>query len=173
MLGHIAVPRERKCLTSMITTLKLDWAILSAHVRRRWLLAHRGELPARSAHAPPPAAPTGIAVCALFGQRHRFATEQEAETWRWVGSRALNVYSLWSTLRYEREDVRISIGAVRYWRQRGEARQAELGRAELHRRWKRYRRGMRAMAMQLAWVRQALTPRTGAGADALTRQAAE
>jgi hypothetical protein len=155
-------------------TLKLDWALLCADVRRRRLPAHRGELPPRSAASLPLDAPLGVAVCALFGQRHSFLTEPEAETWRWVGSRARGVCGLWSTLRHDREDVRISIGAVRHWRQRGDTRQAELGCAELQRRWRRYRRGMRAMAIQLDWVRQALTPRAAAADAAMPpRQAAE
>ena len=161
-------------MTTRLGTLTLDWAALCAHVRRRWLHKHRGELPPRSADALPLDAPVGIAACAQFGQRHWFATEAEAETWRWVGPRALNTCNIWSALRYDREDVRISVGAVRYWRQRGNARQAELTCAELRRRWKQYRGGMRAMATQLAWVRQALAPRPMAtGAATSIRQAAE
>ncbi len=160
--------------TTRLSTVQLDWAALCAHVRRRWLHEHRGELPPRSRDAPPLDAPVGIAACAQFGQRHWFATEQEAETWRWIGPRALNACSLWSALRHDREDVRVSLGAVRYWRQRGNARQAEVTGAELRQRWKRYRRGMRAMATQLDWVRQALAPpAAAAGRTPLTRQAAE
>jgi hypothetical protein len=77
-------------------------------------------------------------------------------------------------LRYDREDVRISVGAVRYWRQRGDARRAELTCTELRQRWAGYRRGMRAMAGQLGWVRKALTPLQAAMDVATpTRQAAE
>jgi len=155
-------------------TLKLNWVLLCAQVRRRRLPAHRGELPPRSAGALPLDAPLGVAVCALLGERHTFATEQEAETWRWVGSRARGVCSLWSTLRHDREDLRISLGAVRHWRQRGDARQTELSRAELRRRWQRYRRGMRAMALRVDWVRQSLAPRAAACDAAMpSRQAAE
>jgi hypothetical protein len=176
-LSGIAVSAKANGSTSMTPqpgTLTLDWTELWARVSRRRLPAHRGELPPRSAGALPLDAPRGIAVCALFGQRHRFATEQEAETWRWVGSRALDVYGLWLALRHDREDVRISVNAVRHWQQLGDVRQADLSRAELRRRWRGYRTGMHAMATRLDWVRQALARRAAAGNAAMPpRQAAE
>ena len=61
-------------------------------------------------------------------------------------------------MRYDREDVRVALGAMRYWRDRGDARQAGHACVELRRRWTFYRLGMRTMAGQLNAVRQALTP---------------
>ena len=176
-IGLDALSKQASAFCIMKTRLsavKLDWPALCDHVRRRWLYEHRGEMPARSTEALPLAVPVGIAACAQFGQHHWFATEQEAQTWRWIGPRALNVCNLWAALRYDREDVRISVGAVRYWRQRGDVRQAELTCAELRQRWASYRRGMRTMAGQLGWVRKALTPpRAAMDVATPTRQAAE
>ena len=143
-----------------------DWPTLRAHAGRPWLRAHRGALPVPRAATTAPDAPIAIAVCAQFGERPGFATERDGETWRWVGPRALNVCNLWTALRYDREDVRISIGIVRYWQACGETRQAERGRAELEQRWKAYRRRMHSLAAQLAWVRHELAPRPATAAPA-------
>jgi hypothetical protein len=140
------------------STLPLDWPALCAHVRRRRLPDHRGALPQRRDDVLALDAPVAIAACAQFGQRHQFATEREAETWRWIGPRALNVCNRWHALRFDREDIRVAVGTVRHWQSRGEARQANLVRLDLRRRWALYRRGMRAFAVQLDGVRQALTP---------------
>ncbi|TXL80322.1 hypothetical protein FHP25_04625 [Vineibacter terrae] len=140
------------------STLPLDWPALCAHVRRRQLPDHRGELPPRRADMLPLDAPLAVAVCAQFGQRHRFATEHEAEIWRWIGPRALGVCNRWQGLRHDREDVRVAVGTVRHWRSSGDARQADLARRELIGRWARYRRGMRTFATQLDGVRRSLAP---------------
>jgi len=145
-------------MPACISTLPLDWPALCAHVRRRWLPDHRGALPARRADVAALDAPVGIAACAQFGVRHHFATEQEAETWRWIGPRALNVCNRWQALRFDREEVRVAVSTVRYGRTNGTAQQVET--ADLRRRWALYRRGMRALGQQLDGVRQALTPRS-------------
>lgn len=146
-------------MPACISTLPLDWPALCAHVRRRWLPDHRGELPARCADVAALDAPVGIAACAQFGLRHHFATEQEAETWRWIGPRALTVCNRWHALRLDREEVRVAVVTVRHSRMAGTARQREAARTDLRHRWTRYRRGMRAFGQQLDGVRHALTPR--------------
>jgi hypothetical protein len=152
-------------------TLPLDWPSLCAHVRRGWLPPHRGEMPAARPDRPATDAPVAIAACARFSRRHAFATEAEAETWRWVGPRALNVCTRWAALRHDREALRVALDAVRHWRAQGNVRQAALARDELRRLWARYRHGMRATADQLDRVRHALTPRQPP--RALWQQAAE
>jgi hypothetical protein len=140
-----------------VPTLPLEWPALCGHVRRPWLAGHRGVLPARR-DTPALDAPLGIAACAQFTLRHAFATEAQAETWRWIGPRAQNAYNRWCGLRYDRERMRAAVAALRHWRNR-DARQAALAAGAARRRWALYRRGMRAQARQVARVRRALTPR--------------
>jgi hypothetical protein len=142
---------------AVVPTLPLEWPALCSHVRRPWLAGHRGVLPARR-DAPMRDAPLGIAACAQFTQRHAFATEAQAETWRWIGPRAQNAYHRWCALRYERERMRAAVAVLRHWRDR-DARQAALAAGTARHRWALYRRGMRAQAVQVARVRRALTPR--------------
>jgi hypothetical protein len=147
------------------SSLPLDWPRLCAHVRRPWLADHRGELPPRRGAAALRDAPVGIAACAQFSQRHAFATEAEAETWRTVGPRAQHICNLWNALRHAREDVRRAIEVVRHWQADGDTGQARLAAADVERHWAYYRRSMRYLARQLDAVRQALTPPAAARPD--------
>lgn len=141
-----------------ISTLPLTWLALQAHCRRPWLLNHRGELP-----TPPGSAalnaPLPIAAMAQFGQRHYFGSEAEAECFRRIGRHAQNAVMAWSAAKYSREDVRIMVGCVRYWRERGNDGQAALSRSELRCRWLVYRKHMAKVGDQVDRVRVALTPR--------------
>lgn len=152
-------PVDRTPMPACISTLPLDWAALCAHVRRRWLPDHRGELPARRADVATLDAPVGVAACAQFGLRHHFASEQEAETWRCIGPRALTVCTRWHALRFDREEVRVAVVALRHCRTSGTTQQTEAARIDLRRHWTGYRRGMRAFGRQIDGVRQALMPR--------------
>jgi len=159
----------------MLSTLPLTWPALCGHVRRRWFDAHRGEVPARRSDLLPGSAPLAIAACMqLSAGRHRFATESEAETFRWIAPRAQNAVMYWQFACEAREQVRVILDGLHYWcghRRVGERRwdrrgaaprnavQAELDAAELRRRWQAYRAMMRRQAGQTAWVREALTPR--------------
>lgn len=139
------------------STIPLTWAALLDHVRRPWLDSHRGEMPARPG-AIALDAPVAIAACAQFSQRHAFATEAEAETYRWVGPRAQNVRLYDHIARSAREQVRVMVGCVRYWRARN-AVQADLDRAELRERWWVYRAAQHRLVDQIDYVRDTLTPR--------------
>ncbi len=162
-------------MPACFSTLPLDWSALCARVRRRHLPDHRGELPARGSDAVSLDAPVGIAACAQFGVRHRFTTEREAETWRWIGPRALSVCHRWHALRFDREEVRVALTVVRHGGANATQRQADAALADLRRRWTHYRRGMHVFTRQLDGVRHALTPRQPSSADVVipALQAAE
>lgn len=146
---------------SVVSTLPLDWHSICTLVHHRRLPDWRGDLPLKSPEHLPLDVPLGIAVCAQFSRRHTFATEREAEQFRWIGARAQDAVVAWNAAKYCREDCRISIKSIRYWENQPGDVMPNIRQSveELKARWRKYRRAMRMVSRQAGWVREQLSPR--------------
>lgn len=141
----------------MLSTLPLTWPALEAHCRSPFAPYWRGLMPAvwgRPQHL----APLPIAICGQFSKRPSFTSEAEAELFRSLSPRAMNVTNRWSMLRYEREAVSAAIADVRGWQEAGDERQAAMAMTGVRIALTQYRKNMRRLSTQLAAIRRQLTP---------------
>lgn len=136
----------------------LTFPALLRKARRPWLDTWRGELPSAVTNTAPISAPVKVAACAAFCFPITTATEAEHELVRAVGPRAQEAVREWLELRLLREDVRISIGSIRYWREELKPMQVELCADMLKTRWSLYRRHTRNLRRLLRHVERELAP---------------
>lgn len=137
----------------------LTFPAMLRKARRPWLDTWRGELPSAVTNTAPISAPVKVAAAAAFCFPITTATEAEHELVRAVGPRAQEAVREWQELRLLREDVRISVGSIRFWMNSRRPEQEAMCRLMLRARLSLYRRHTRNLHRLLRHVEAELTPR--------------